>query len=163
MLATVSSALLIGVDGLPAKVEVHVAQGLPGFTIVGLPDYGCREARDRVRAAFLTSGLPWPQKRVTVNLLPHGVRKVGAGLDLAIAVGVLVADGQLDRACLARRAFLGELGLDGTVRPVPGVVPLIDAVPEAEVVVAAASAADAGLVGRHVIRATIDLQAWCWR
>jgi magnesium chelatase family protein len=93
-----------------------------------------------------------------VNLLPHGVRKVGAGLDLAIAVGLLVADGQLDRACLAGRAFLGELGLDGTVRPVPGVVPLVEAVPEDEVVVAAASAADAGLVGRHVVRAAVDLR-----
>ena len=95
MLATIPSATLLGVDGHPVTVEVHVAVGLPSFTIVGLPDTSCREARDRVRAALASVGLEWPNKRITVNLAPSGLRKVGAGLDLAIAVGLLVATGEL--------------------------------------------------------------------
>ncbi len=86
MLATIASATLMGVAGTAVTVEVHVSNGLPGFTIVGLPDASCREARDRVRAALLSSGLKWPTQRVTVNLAPTGVRKSGAGLDLAMAM-----------------------------------------------------------------------------
>ena len=97
MLAAISAATLTGAVGRPVSVEVHVSNGLPGFTIVGLPDAAVREARDRVRAAVLSSGLPWPLRRVTVNLAPSGVRKGGAGLDLAIAVGVLVATGENSR------------------------------------------------------------------
>ena len=95
MLATISSSTLSGVDGHPVSVEVHVADGLPGFSIVGLPDASCREARDRVRAAIVSSGAIWPLKRITVNLAPGGVPKIGAGLDLPIALGVLTASGQL--------------------------------------------------------------------
>src|SRR5438094_879861 len=87
MIATIPSATLFGVEGRPVSVEVHVSNGLPGFTVVGLPDAACRESRDRVRAALLSSGLPWPLRRVTVNLAPSGVRKGGAGLDLPIAIG----------------------------------------------------------------------------
>ncbi len=90
MLAIVSSATLLGVDGWPITVEVHISSGLPAFTVVGLPDASCREARDRVRAALLSSNLPWPKTRVTVNLAPTGMRKSGAGLDLPIAVALLV-------------------------------------------------------------------------
>jgi magnesium chelatase family protein len=82
VLASVASATLSGALGRPVSVEVHVSNGLPGFTIVGLPDAAVREARDRVRAAVLSSGLAWPLQRVTVNLAPSGVRKGGAGLDL---------------------------------------------------------------------------------
>src|SRR5579875_122513 len=91
MIAVVHSATLSGTTGRPVVVEVHIASGLPGFTIVGLPDAAVRESRDRVRAAVLSSGFVWPQQRVTVNLAPSAVRKAGSGLDLAIAVGVLVA------------------------------------------------------------------------
>src|SRR6202050_4604155 len=91
MLACVDSATLNGAVGRPVSVEVHVSNGLPGFSIVGLPDAAVREARDRVRAAILSSGLPWPLRRITTNLAPSGVRKGGAGLDLPIAVGLLVA------------------------------------------------------------------------
>ena len=157
MLATVSSATLVGVEGCPVRVEVHVSSGLPGFTVVGLPDATCREARDRVRAALLSSGQRWPSQRVTVNLAPPATRKVGAGLDLAIAVGLLVADDQLDSGCLVERAFLGELGLDGTVRAVPGSLPCIDALTEPEIVVADGAVVEAQLVGRHRIRAVSDL------
>ncbi|RXL36777.1 ATP-dependent protease, partial [Citrobacter sp. AAK_AS5] len=76
---------MLGAEGRPVTVEVHVSAGLPGFTIVGLPDEGCRASRDRVRAAIQSSGFTWPQRRVTVNLAPGGLRKGGAGLDLAIA------------------------------------------------------------------------------
>lgn len=152
MLAIVSSATLLGVDGLAVSVEVHVGNGLPGFTVVGLPDASCREARDRTRAAVLTSGLEWPQRRTTVNLAPTTVRKVGAGLDLAIAVAVLVATEQLPPEAVEDRAFIGELGLDGTLRHVPGVLSLVDAVDSAEVVVAASSVAEAEVVQRHVVR-----------
>jgi magnesium chelatase family protein len=149
---TVPSATLLGVEGHQVRVEVHASAGLPGFTIVGLPDTTCRDARDRVRAALLSSHLRWPTQRVTVNLAPSGLRKAGAGLDLAIAVGLLVVTEQLPEGCLADRAFLGELGLDGSIRPVPGAVPLIDALTSPEVVVPEASAVEAGLIGRHRVR-----------
>src|SRR5580704_7062204 len=114
MLAAVSAATLTGAVGRPVSVEIHVSNGLPGFTIVGLPDPAVRESRDRVRAALLSSGLPWPLRRITVNLAPCGVRKGGSGLDLPIAVGVLVAIGEWPKERLEDIAFLGELGLDGT-------------------------------------------------
>src|SRR3989442_5269982 len=106
VLATVPSATLLGVDGQPVTVEVHVSNGLPGFTVVGLPDAACRESRDRVRAALLSSGLSWPMRRVTVNLAPSGMRKGGAGLDLPIAVGLLVATGELAAEAVAGCAVL---------------------------------------------------------
>ena len=145
MLATVPSSVLDGLDGARVAVEVHVANGLPGFTIVGLPDASCREARDRVRAAIESSELSWPLQRVTVNLAPGGLRKVGAGLDLAIALGILGATGQLSTEALQGVAAVGELGLDGTVRPVRGVLPLVDVLDEPRVVVAAADARIAAL------------------
>jgi len=151
MLASVRSATLLGVRGTPVIVEVHVSPGLPGFTIVGLPDTSCREARDRVRAALLSSGLKWPEQRTTVNLAPSGVRKIGAGLDLAIAVGVLVATRQLPEAAQGL-AFLGELGLDGSVRPLVGTLPLAACLRPTDLVVSAANAAEADVVGRHRVR-----------
>jgi magnesium chelatase family protein len=87
MLAHIPSAMLSGVDGRRIDVEVHVSQGLPGFTIVGLPDAAVREARDRVRAAVLSSGRKWATSRLTVNLAPSGLRKAGSGLDLTDPVG----------------------------------------------------------------------------
>ena len=144
MLAAVRSATLRGIDGCPVTVEVHVSTGLPTYTVVGLPDASCRESRDRVRAAVLSSGHPWPLQRITVNLAPTGVPKTGAGLDLAIAVGVLVATEVLKPEHLAGLAFVGELGLDGAVRPVLGVVPLVGPLGPVGVVVAAANARDGG-------------------
>src|SRR5438067_11097971 len=95
VLAIVPSATLLGVEGRPVAVECQVSNGLPGFTVVGLPDTACREARDRVRAAVLSSDLAWPTRRITVNLAPSGIRKTGAGLDLPIAVALLVAAREL--------------------------------------------------------------------
>ncbi len=136
MLATATAATLVGVDGHVVTVEVHISSGLPSFTIVGLPDAACREARDRVRAAVLSSGLEWPQGRVTVNLAPSGLRKGGAVLDLAMAVAFLAVTGQLPAESLRGRAFVGELGLDGAIRGVVGVLPLVDALRDRAVVVA---------------------------
>src|SRR5262245_66479170 len=127
MFACTPSATLLGVDGRAVHVETYVAPvGIPGFTVVGLPDAACRESRERVRGALLSSALPWPNRRVTVNLAPGGLRKVGAGLDLAIAIGLLVAVGELPPESIASLSFIGELGLDGSIRPVPGTLALVD-------------------------------------
>ena len=95
MFSSIRSATLLGIQGTPISVEVHIGSGLPGFTVVGLPDEACREARDRVRAALLSSGAEWPNKKITVNLAPSSQRKGGVGLDLALAMGILAASGQI--------------------------------------------------------------------
>lgn len=159
MLAVVGSATLLGVEGRPVAVEVHVSNGLPGFTIVGLPDAACREARDRVRAALLSSGLAWPLRRVTVNLAPSGLRKAGAGLDLAMALGLLGATGGLDPRLLEGCVVLGELGLDGSIRPAPGTLALVAACPPgATVLVAPAAVGDARAAGAGAVRTARDLR-----
>jgi magnesium chelatase family protein len=157
VLAFIPSATLHGVDGRPVTVEVHISNGLPGFTVVGLPDAAVRESRDRVRAAVVSSGLEWPKHRVTVNLAPSGRRKGGSGLDLPIAVGVLVADGTLSPEDVEDTAFVGELGLDGSVRRVPGVVPMVAALGSRRVVVPASCATEARLVGGHEVRGITSL------
>ncbi len=158
MLATISSATVLGVEGRPVTVEVHVASGLPCFTIVGLPDTACREARDRVRAALMCTGLPWPNRRITVNLAPSGLRKVGSGLDLAIAVALLVAQEEVEPAAVAGIGFLGELGLDGSLRPVPGMVSLSEALEGEVAVVPVAAAGEARLVATHEVRPVTHLR-----
>jgi magnesium chelatase family protein len=157
VLAIVSSATVLGATGRPVSVEVHVASGLPAFTVVGLPDEACRESRDRVRAAILSSRLAWPSHRITVNLAPSGVRKGGSALDLAIAVGVLVASEQVDAAGVRDTAFVGELGLDGSIRRVPGIVPLVDAVGAVDVVVPPGCEHEAALVARATVRSVPTL------
>ncbi|MEQ8716226.1 MAG: YifB family Mg chelatase-like AAA ATPase [Acidimicrobiales bacterium] len=157
MLATVPAATLHGVTGRPVVVEVHVASGLPSFHIVGLPDASCREARDRVRAAIASCELPWPQRRITVNLAPSTLRKEGAGLDLAIAVGILAATGEIPAEAVADAAFVAELGLDGALRRVRGTLSLVDAVDRPRVVVAPDAVAEAALVGRHEVLTVRDL------
>jgi len=157
VLAIVPSATLLGVDGWPITVEIHTSTGLPGFAVVGLPDASCREARDRVRAALLSSGLPWENRRVTVNLAPSGMRKSGAGLDLPIAVGLLVASEALRPRDLAGTAFIGELGLDGSIRGVPGVLSMVEAVREPIIVVPPSCFGEASVLGRHEVRTAATL------
>ncbi|HET7488986.1 MAG TPA: YifB family Mg chelatase-like AAA ATPase [Acidimicrobiales bacterium] len=159
MIASVPSATVLGVDGRPVTVEVHVTTGIPGYTVVGLPDTACRESRDRIRAAFQSSGLTWPMKRITVNLAPSGVRKGGPGLDLPIAVALLVAAGELALELIAGTAFVGELGLDGQLRRVAGMVSLVGALAARSVVVPSVCAAEAVLVGRHCVRSAPSLRA----
>ena len=127
MVAIVHSATLLAVEGRRVAVEVHVANGLPGYTVVGLPDTAGRESRERVRAAMQSSAIAWPNKRITVNLSPATVRKTGAGLELAIALALTLGEDELPAGCLDGVGVLGELGLDGTVRPVPGTLVLADA------------------------------------
>jgi magnesium chelatase family protein len=155
MLVIVVSAGLHGVDGHQVQVGVHVGRGLPGFQFVGASDAVCRTNRDRIRAALLTAGFRWPAASVTVDVTPERGR-LTSGLDLAVAVGLLAADGQLDPGALAGRGFIGELGLDGSIRPVPGTTSLVDAIEAPEVIVAEASAAEASACagGRRVLVAS---------
>lgn len=150
MIAAVRSATLLGIDGQVVTVEVHVSSGLPGYTVVGLPDTAVRESRERVRAALLSSDLSWPRKRVTVNLAPSGIRKTGAGLDLAFALALMLATYELPSGALDGIGVLGELGLDGRVRAVPGVLALVSELASTDgidtVIVPAPNAIEAGLV-----------------
>ena len=155
MLAAVRSAVLEGVDGRIVTVEVHVSRGLPGYTVVGLPDAAGRESRERVRAALLSSGLEYPQQRVTVNLAPASVRKTGAGLELGVALALTSAAGGLPSGALDGVGVLGELGLDGGVRGVVGTLALVDALVRIgieHVIVPAVNASEAALVPGAIVR-----------
>jgi len=155
--ASVPSAVLFCAEGHLIHVEVQVSAGLPGFSLVGLPDLSIRESRDRARAAVLSSGLPWPKHKITVNLAPSGDRKAGSGLDLAIAIGVLAASDVIPSGSIEATAFIGELGLDGSLRPVNGVAPMVGAVGERDVVVPIASAIEAHVVALGRVRVVANL------
>src|SRR3990172_1609378 len=124
MLARVFSCAVIGLEGVVVEVEVDTARGLPNVTIVGLPDAAVKESRERVEAAIKNSGFPFPLKRITINLAPAAVRKEGPAYDLPIAMGVLLASGQLPPGDLESALVVGELSLDGSVRHVRGVLPV---------------------------------------
>jgi magnesium chelatase family protein len=158
MIAAVRSSTLLGARGYPVTVEVHVGRGLPTFTMLGLPDEACREARDRVRAAVLSSGLAWPDAKVTVNLAPPRHRKTGSGLDLAIAVGVLVATEQISADAVAGLAFVGELGLDGAIRDIPGVAPMVGVLPTDDWVVPPGGVTEASVASSGRIRTAESLR-----
>jgi magnesium chelatase family protein len=145
MYAAINSSTLHGVFGAPITVEVHIGHGLPGFAIVGQPDEACRESRDRVRAALLCSGVEWPNRRITVNLAGASEKRGGPTADLAIAVGVLVANGELPAEATSGTAFLGELGLDGSLRPAAGAAPLAFSAEGERVVVPSRSVEEARL------------------
>lgn len=144
-----STVALAGVHGTVIAVEADIAAGLPGMTVVGMGDVAVAQARDRVRSAVVNSALPWPKTRVTVSLAPAGLHKRGAGFDLAIAAALLAADGTVPESAAAAPVLVGELGLDGTVRPVPGVLPCLLAALEtgrAEAVVPVGNLTEASLV-----------------
>ena len=128
MHGAVLSSTVVGVDGLMVEVEVDIAAGLPNTTVVGLGDSAVKESRDRVKAALKNSGYECPPRRITVNLAPADVRKEGSAFDLPIAIAVCVATGQLESRCLRDYALLGELSLDGRVKPVRGALPIAAAV-----------------------------------
>ena len=121
--ATVHSCTLSGIQALPVTVEIHLAGGLPGMSIVGLPQSAVRESKDRVKAAIKSIGLTYPQSRIVVNLAPADLPKRGGRFDLAIALGILLATGQLGQDALKNLVVLGELGLTGDIRSVPGILP----------------------------------------
>jgi len=123
MLAHVTTLAVRGVESYPVRVEVTLAPGLPSFTVVGLAESAVREGRERVGAALRHAGFPLPPRRITVNLAPADVRKEGSAFDLPLALGLLAASGHVDPAALEGTAFVGELGLDGALHPVRGVLP----------------------------------------
>ena len=148
-LARTRAVALFGVDGQIVDVEAAITSGVPGLHLVGLPDTALSEARDRVRAAILNSGESWPNRHLTVSLFPASLPKQGSGFDLAIAVALLGAGESLHPDACAGMVMIGELGLDGRVRPVTGVLPAVLAAADAgagTVIVAKGNAAEASLV-----------------
>ncbi|MYV53023.1 magnesium chelatase domain-containing protein, partial [Streptomyces sp. SID3212] len=147
--ARACSVALVGVEGVVVEVQADLEPGVAAFTLVGLPDKSLVESRDRVRAAVVNSGGEWPQKKLTVGLSPASVPKSGSGFDLAVACAVLGAAERLDPRTIADLVLIGELGLDGRVRPVRGVLPAVLAAAEAgyrQVVVPERTAGEASLV-----------------
>ena len=128
MLSTLRTLCLKGIDGREVQAEVYIASGLPSYCVVGLPDAAVKEAKDRVVAAVRNSGFDFPAKRITVNLAPAEIKKAGTHFDLPIALGVIAAAGGLGKrppARLNEAFFIGELALDGALRPVAGVLPML--------------------------------------
>ncbi|WP_406169794.1 YifB family Mg chelatase-like AAA ATPase [Streptomyces canus] len=147
--ARTCSVALVGVEGVVVEVQADLEPGVAAFTLVGLPDKSLTESRDRVRAAVVNSGGEWPQKKLTVGLSPASVPKAGSGFDLAVACAVLGAAERIDPRVLADIVMIGELGLDGRVRPVRGILPAVLAAADAgyeQVVVPECAAAEASLV-----------------
>ncbi|RLB86911.1 MAG: ATP-dependent protease [Deltaproteobacteria bacterium] len=130
MLAKILSGAVIGIDAYIVEVEVDISQGLPTFSTVGLPEGAVRESKDRVKAAIKNSGYEFPSDRITVNLAPADIKKEGSSFDLPMALGILAASGLLERASYQDFLFLGELSLDGLLRPVKGVLPIAIAAKE---------------------------------
>jgi len=122
MIAKVETSSVVGIDAFSIEVEVDVGQGLPAFSIVGLPDTVCRESQVRVRTAIRNSGFRFPSKKIVINLAPADVKKEGSGFDLPIAIGILAASEQINMENLNKTAFSGELSLDGRVRSIPGIL-----------------------------------------
>ncbi len=172
MLATARTFTLDGIAARPVRVEVDVRRGLPAFSVVGLPDAAVREARERVRAALANCGFEFPLRRIVANLAPASLRKAGPGMDLAIAVALLTASGQLEWEALPKIAMVGELALDGSTRPVPGVLAIAEAARElgAEALVVpaengpeAALAPEIEVIGLESLAQLPELAAGEWR
>ncbi|HEU4448817.1 MAG TPA: YifB family Mg chelatase-like AAA ATPase [Gaiellaceae bacterium] len=150
MLARAVTHALVGLEARPVEVEAHLQRGVPAFAIVGLPDKACQEAKERVRSGIASAELEWPLRRITVNLAPAGLRKEGSGYDLPIALAVLAASRQVPPERLAAHAAVGELALDGRLRPVPGVIVAAEAARRAglpRLLCPLESAAEAALAG----------------
>jgi magnesium chelatase family protein len=151
---------LVGVTGHLVEVEADLSTGLPAVVLTGLPDTALHEARDRVRAAVVNSGQAWPNRRITVNLLPATLPKHGSGFDVAIACALLAGAGELPPAPLEGVVVLGELGLDGAVRPIRGVLPMVAAAVRAgvtRVIVPLDNAREATVVPGVIVRSVDSL------
>ncbi|MDT3443794.1 MULTISPECIES: YifB family Mg chelatase-like AAA ATPase [unclassified Pseudofrankia] len=161
-LARTLAVAVVGVEGHLVEVEAHLSGGLPGLALIGLPDAALAEARDRVRAAVLNSGQKWPDERITVGLFPATLPKSGSSFDLAVALAILAAAGVVPLPDPRRRVVLGELALDGRVRPVRGVLPAVLAAVGAgvsRVVVPVRNAAEAALVPGAEVEPVPDLRS----
>ncbi|MDY7018896.1 MAG: YifB family Mg chelatase-like AAA ATPase, partial [Chloroflexota bacterium] len=159
MLAKVVSCAVVGLDGAIIEVEVDISQGLPSFTIVGLPDTAVQESRERVRAAIRNSGCTFPTKRITVNLAPADLKKAGPAYDLPIAIGILLSSEQL-YADVSKVLFLGELSLDGSLRHAHGILPMVSLAQEKgfhEVFVPAEDADEASLLDGIKVISSVSL------
>ena len=158
MLAKVLSAAVVGIDAILVDVEVDIAQGLPQFATVGLPDGAVKESKDRVKAALKNSGYEFPAKRITANLAPADLKKEGSGFDLPIAIGILAATGIISGDLLKQYILLGELSLDGSLKPIRGALPVAVACRQAGLrglILPPENAAEAAVVeGVEVITAT---------
>ncbi|OGW77811.1 MAG: hypothetical protein A3I73_00555 [Omnitrophica bacterium RIFCSPLOWO2_02_FULL_45_16] len=124
MISKIYSSCVIGIDAYEVTAEVDIGAGLPGFNIVGLPDMAIKESRDRIKAAIKNSGFSFPAKKIIVNLAPADIKKEGASFDLPIALAILSTEDVIDSSLLQRYVFLGELSLDGRVKPIKGVLPV---------------------------------------
>ncbi|HSY14344.1 MAG TPA: magnesium chelatase domain-containing protein, partial [Jatrophihabitantaceae bacterium] len=157
---------LSGVSGQLVEVQADLSSGLPGLSFTGRADVSVVESRDRIRAAVINSDIDWPNRRITLALLPADIPKVGSGFDLALALAVLGAAEVIDRLLTADVVWLAELGLDGKLRPVRGVLPAVVAAARAgvrRIVVASANGAEAALVDGPDIRIADDLsQVVAW-
>ena len=169
MLAKISTLALKGIDGFAVSAEVYIASGLPAYNVVGLPDAAVKEAKDRVVAAVRNSGFDFPSKRITVNLAPAEKKKAGTHFDLPIALGVLAASGKLGKEQperLSSAFFIGELALDGSLRPVAGVLPMLLALKGsgAVAVVPEGNSAEAAVSGVKCLAAPslAKAAAWAW-
>src|SRR6266496_1165333 len=167
MLARTVTHALVGLDARRVEVEAHLQRGVPGFAIVGLADRACQEAKERVRSGIASAELEWPSRRITVNLAPAELRKEGSGFDLPIALAVLAASRQVPPERLVGHAAVGELGLDGGLRPVGGVLAAAEGARSGgltKLLCAAECAAEAALAGiepipvRHLAEAVAYLR-----
>ena len=164
MLARIRSAALLGIDAYPVDVEVDISPGLPGFSTVGLPHGAVKEGRERVSAALANTGFEFPLRRITVNLAPADVRKDGSAFDLPIALGLLVASGQLTTAGLDDTLVVGEVGLEGDLRPVRGALSMALAARAAGcrgLLVPSANVSEASVVDGLEVRGASSLQEAC--
>ncbi|OGR41666.1 MAG: magnesium chelatase [Elusimicrobia bacterium GWA2_61_42] len=167
MLSKLRTLCLKGIDGREVSAEVYIAPGLPAYTVVGLPDAAVKEAKDRVVAAVRNSGYEFPSKRITVNLAPAEIKKAGTHFDLPIALGVLGASGKLGKKPPARLAdtfFIGELALDGAIRPVAGVLPMLLALKGSgkTAIVPFGNSAEAAVSGVTCLAASTLKEAAAW-
>ncbi|MFT7291513.1 MAG: magnesium chelatase family protein [Marinobacter psychrophilus] len=163
MLAIVQTRACVGVSAPAVSVEVHLSGGLPALSIVGLPETGVRESKERVRSALINAGFDFPARRITINLAPADLPKEGGRFDLPIALGILAASGQIPAAALSTYEFVGELSLDGALRPLKGVLPAVLAARAEgrQLLVPQANAAEAALASEHDVLAASHLLAVC--
>lgn len=162
-LAISKTRSIIGIQAQSVSVEVHLSNGLPSFAIVGLPETAVKESKDRVRSAIMNSHFEFPCRRITVNLGPAHLPKMGSGFDLPIAIGILAASGQLPMQSLASTEFIGELALDGSLRGVAAIFPAVLAVhrEKQQLIIANANIEEASLAGYLGVHAADNLRAVC--